>query len=111
MNSSLYPVDMFSGQSFGDSMLSRISLVDDYWHHWTDVFAGAIIEYLWLLSLTSTFSLTHKTTMNVGREGWSSHDDDTLTRSGSRGMLDEDVEPGSTYLLHDRNRESTDSEF
>ncbi|WZY73348.1 hypothetical protein YC2023_012205 [Brassica napus] len=58
------------------AVLIGISRVDDYWHHWTDVFAGTII---------GTF--------------WSSHDNDT--RSGSRVMLDEDVEPGSTYFPHD----------
>lgn len=28
------------------AILVGISRVDDYWHHWTDVFAGALIGFL-----------------------------------------------------------------
>ncbi|KAH0943452.1 hypothetical protein HID58_003089 [Brassica napus] len=57
-------------------------------------------EHLSLLSLISTFF-----PYPFDENEWSSHDNDT--RSGSRVMLDEDVEPGSTYFPHDCNREST----
>lgn len=33
--------------------LIGITRVDDYWHHWTDVFAGGLIGYLLVTLLLS----------------------------------------------------------
>lgn len=129
------------------SILIGISRVDDYWHHWTDVFAGAIIGIF-----VASFSYLHffpypydengikpKQTKNYHHviafliiitvddnilTGWAPHAyfrmlaerstgrATTMTRTGSRGMLGNDVEPGnSASSPHDRHRESTDSDF
>ncbi|CAH2053406.1 unnamed protein product [Thlaspi arvense] len=99
------------------AILIGISRVDDYWHHWTDVFAGAIIGLF-----VASFSYLHFFPYPYDDNGWAPHAyfrmlaersgrATTMTRSGSRGMVDNDVEPGSTFSPQERNRESTDSEY
>ncbi|AEE76067.1 Phosphatidic acid phosphatase (PAP2) family protein [Arabidopsis thaliana] len=101
------------------SILIGISRVDDYWHHWTDVFAGAIIGIF-----VASFSYLHFFPYPYDENGWAPHAyfrmlaerstgrATTMTRTGSRGMLGNDVEPGnSASSPHDRHRESTDSDF
>ncbi|KAL0707382.1 hypothetical protein Bca4012_073808 [Brassica carinata] len=98
------------------AVLIGITRVDDYWHHWTDVFAGAIIGIFF-----SSLSYLHFFPYPFDDNGWAPHAyfrmlaessrrDTTMTRSGSREMLENDVELGSTSMPHHRNRGSTDSE-
>ncbi|KAG2271564.1 hypothetical protein Bca52824_066119 [Brassica carinata] len=75
------------------AVLIGITRVDDYWHHWTDVFAGAIIGIFF-----SSLSYLHFFPYPFDDNGWAPHAyfrmlaessrrDTTMTRSGSREML------------------------
>ncbi|XP_010549101.1 PREDICTED: probable lipid phosphate phosphatase 4 [Tarenaya hassleriana] len=99
--------------------LVGITRVDDYWHHWTDVFAGAFIG-----SVIAAFCYLQFFPYPYDDNGWAPHAyfrmlaeksgrATTMPRSISRAELDDDVEAVDPTSPHDhhRRRDSTDSEF